>query len=193
MLFLLKRRWRPALVGLAALATLGLGLRRLVPDPPPVKFSATAVWLGIATFCAVALCDGLLHGLFCLFSGRSYRERFQELAEVFRGQPNSAILTGALMAGIGEELVFRGWASAMPMLGLSAGMFGILHHVRASLWPFTLWAMWQGLLFAAALHWTGILTVTMVAHFLHDLAGFLFFRIHNRQAAARKQSYQPAP
>jgi membrane protease YdiL (CAAX protease family) len=60
-------------------------------------------------------------------------------------------------------------------------VFGLLHHIRASLWPFTLWAIWQGLLLAAGLWCTGELAVTMEAHFLHDLIGFLLFLYLNHQ------------
>jgi membrane protease YdiL (CAAX protease family) len=56
-----------------------------------------------------------------------------------------------------------------------------LHHVRRSLWPFTVWAVFQGLLFGTALHATGVLCVPMVAHFLHDLAGFGIFHYLNRK------------
>ena len=54
----------------------------------------------------------LLHGLFCLLFGAAYRRRHRELVEVFRGQSTAAILAGAAMAGLGEELVFRGLSTS---------------------------------------------------------------------------------
>jgi membrane protease YdiL (CAAX protease family) len=187
MLFLLKRRWQTALAGLAVLAALGLGLRGLLRDVPPLGFSAEAVLLGAGVFAAVLASDVALHGLFCLGFGAAYRRRHRELAEVFRGQSLAAILAGSLMAGVGEELVFRGLGSGPVYLTVAAVLFGGLHHIRASLWPFTPWAVYQGLLFAATLYLTGLLAVTMVAHFLHDLAGFMLFRyLHGRAP-------QPAP
>ncbi len=183
MLFLLKRRWQTALGGLVVLAALGLGLRAAAPEPTPVGFSAEHVALGAAVFAGVLCSDATLHGLFLLVFGRPYRRRHRELAEVFRGQRFGAILAGALMAGVGEELVFRGVSTDPVYLGTAAVVFGLLHHIRMSLWPFTLWAVYQGLLFALALHLTQTLTVTMTAHFLHDLAGFLLFAYLNRRAA----------
>ena len=106
------------------------------------------------------------------------------MAAVFRGQSLAAILAGAAMAGAGEELVFRGPSAAPAYLIASAVVFGRLHHVRRSLWPFTAWAAWQGLLLAAAVYLTGDLFVSMVAHFLHDLTGFLIFRYLNRHSEA---------
>src|SRR5438552_7243135 len=103
MLFLLKRRWQTALAGLAVLVALGLGLRRLLPEAPPLDFSAEAVLLGVGVFAAVLCSDVILHGLFCLVFGSPYRRRHREFAAVFRRQSTAAILAGALMAGVGEE------------------------------------------------------------------------------------------
>jgi membrane protease YdiL (CAAX protease family) len=176
MLFLLKRTWLGGLAGLAILAALGLGLRHLLPDVPSINPSFHNILLGVAVVSAVLLCDVSLHGLFCLVFAEPYRRRHRELAEVFRGQSFAAILAGAAMAGLGEELVFRGLSTDGRVLMVSAVVFGLLHHIRRSLWPFTLWAVWQGLLFAAALWYFRELSVTMTAHFLHDFSGFLIFR-----------------
>ncbi|HZT82399.1 MAG TPA: CPBP family intramembrane glutamic endopeptidase [Gemmataceae bacterium] len=184
MLFLLKRTWPPALAALAALAGLGLALRDLLGTGAPLGLSAESVLAGVIAFGAVLCSDGLLHGLFCLLFGKPYRTRYRELAAVFRGQTAGAILAGSLMAGAGEEMVFRGLGTGPVYLIGSAVAFGLLHHARRDLWPFTLWAMWQGLLFALALWLTQRLCVPMTAHFLHDVTGFLVFRWVNRQPAA---------
>ncbi|HEV3260312.1 MAG TPA: CPBP family glutamic-type intramembrane protease [Gemmataceae bacterium] len=181
MLFLLKRTWPGGLVGLAVLAALGFGLRALLADAPQPTVSATAALLGIGLFGVVVTSDVLLHGTFCLTFGEPYKRRHRELAAVFRGQTTAAILAGAAMAGVGEELVFRGLSLSPYYLAGAAVVFGVLHHIRRSLWPFTLWAIWQGLLLAAGLYCTRNLFVTMEAHFLHDLAGFLIFRTLNRR------------
>jgi membrane protease YdiL (CAAX protease family) len=184
MLFLLKRTWPGGLAGLASLALLGLVLRHLLPAVPPIDPSWQNVLLGVGVVGAVLMSDVTLHGLFCLLFGATYRHRHRELAEVFRGQSLAAILAGAAMAGLGEELVFRGLSADGRYLIASAVAFGLLHHVRGSLWPFTAWAIWQGLLFAAALWYFEKLSVTMTAHFLHDLSGFLIFRRLNAAGPA---------
>ncbi len=176
MLFLLKRTCLGGLVGLACLAALGLGLRHLLPAVPPIEPSWHNVLLGVAVVGAVLFSDVSLHGLFCLVFGATYRRRHRELAAVFRGQSLAAILVGAAMAGLGEELVFRGLSADGRFLVASAIVFGLLHHIRRSLWPFTLWAVWEGFLFAAALWYFRELSITMTAHFLHDFSGFLIFR-----------------
>ncbi len=181
MLFLLKRTGAGSLAGLAVLAALGLVLRPVVPAPAPFNLSLHTVGLGVLAFAVVLTSDAVIHGLLWVAFGERYLRRQRELADVFEGQTFVAILAGALMAGAGEELVFRGLGTGTAYLGASAVVFGLLHHIRASLWPFTAWAIWQGVLFAVALRATESLAVTMVAHFLHDLTGFLVFRYLRRR------------
>jgi membrane protease YdiL (CAAX protease family) len=180
MLFLLKRTWPLALGGLLVLAALGIVLRESLGIGPDLGFSVRALLLGVAVVSGVLVSDASLHGLFYLLFGESYQRRHLQLVALFRGQRMAAILAGAAMAGIGEELVFRGLGTSLVYLCGAAVVFGLLHHVRRELWPFTIWAIWQGLLFAAALYATQMLFVTMVAHFLHDLAGFMIFRYLNK-------------
>ncbi|HMF11684.1 MAG TPA: CPBP family intramembrane glutamic endopeptidase [Gemmataceae bacterium] len=161
------------------LTAIGLGVRLAFEAGPELGVSIRALALGIAVFGIVLASDVSLHGLFCLLFGTRYRRRHRELAAVFRDQRLSAILAGSLMAGVGEELVFRGLSESHVYLVGGALAFGVLHHVRRDLWPFTVWAVWQGLLFASVVYLTEMLAVTMVAHFLHDLAGFLIFRYVN--------------
>src|SRR5262245_1127994 len=176
MLFLAKRNVIGALAGLLVCVLLGVARRAMLPNPPPIEPSVKPVRLGVLVVSLVLCSDGLIHGALLLLFGEKYRRRHRELTDVFSGQTYAAMFAGALMAGAGEELVFRGLSTHPAYLGASAVVFGLLHHIRRDLWPFTLWAIWQGVLFGIALNWTGVLGVTMVAHFLHDLSGFLLFR-----------------
>ncbi len=180
MLFLLKRSLASSLSALVVLVLLGLGLRQVVPSPTPLQFSFPLALTGVAICAGVICIDGLIHGSFWLLLGPWYLQRYEELAGLFRQQGLAGMAGGALLAGLGEELLFRGLTlSPLPLLGLAV-LFGLLHHVRRELWLFTLWSIWEGLLFAGALLWVGTLLPTMVAHFLHDLIGFLIFRRVNR-------------
>jgi hypothetical protein len=183
MLFLVKRTWAGSLATLALLVPIGLGLRWWLGTGPAWGLSPGNALLGAGVVAVVLGSDGLLHGLFLLAFGERYRRRHRELAAVFRGQTLTAVVAGALLAGAGEELVFRGASADLRYLVPAAALFGLLHHVRRSLWPFTAWAVWQGLLFAAALYLFEALFVTMVAHLLHDFTGFLLFRHLNRSPA----------
>jgi membrane protease YdiL (CAAX protease family) len=176
MLFLCKRSVSSSIVVLAALLGLALLLRRTLATGPLVEWSLPALATGLVVYGLVLLSDGLLHQSFRFALGEPYRERFHELAEVFRKQSAAAMFAGALLAGLGEEAFFRGIGTDPVILALGAVMFGLLHHIRRRLWLFTLWAGYEGFLFAAALYVTQNLAVTMVAHFLHDLTGFGIFR-----------------
>ena len=186
MLFILKRHGTSALLGLALLSLIGLGVRWFELGPP-VGLSPRAVWLGFAVVAVVFVSDLAIHGLLYVFWGAEYRHRHRQLARIFQSQTRFAIMIGALMAGVGEELVFRGGSPSPVFLFGGAVVFGLLHHIRRELWPFTLWAIWQGVLFAAAVYVTEMLTVTMVAHFLHDFIGFLIFRHINRVDSLAKR------
>ncbi len=181
MLFLLKRTWPPALITLVVLASLGLGLRQVLPAVTPMTLNPLHALLGVAVVVVVLVSDATIHGILCLLFGERYKQRHRELAAVFRGQSFAAIVAGATLAGVGEELLFRGLSTELAYLLPSAVAFGLLHYIRLSLWPFTLWAIWEGLLFAFALWYFQDLVVTMVAHFLHDFGGFLIFRYLNSQ------------
>ncbi len=185
MLVLVKRTWPPALIALVVLACLGLGLRPFLPAVTPITFSLRNTALGVAVVAVALVSDATLHGVFGLIFAERYKQRHRELAAIFRGQSFAAILAGAALAGIGEELIFRGMSTELAYLLPSAVAFGLLHHIRRSLWPFTLWAVWEGLLFASALWYFQDLVVTMVAHFLHDFAGFLIFRYLNFRESVR--------
>jgi hypothetical protein len=180
MLFLLKRTWPGALAGWLVLAILGLSLRPLFETAPALGISWHSAALGLGVVSAVLVSDLLLHGLFLLAFGNRFRQRHRQLAAVFKDQSLTAIVFGAAMAGGGEEWLFRGLSTEPPYLIGAAVLFGLLHHIRGPLWPFTVWSIYQGLLFAAVLYLTQCLFVTMLAHFLHDLAGFLVFRYLNR-------------
>jgi membrane protease YdiL (CAAX protease family) len=181
MLFLLKSTWLGGLLGLILLTLLGLAGNHLASNPWPVELTFSDIGSGVVTVGLVLLSDGLIHGTLSLLFGERYRHKHRELAGLFRGQTFLAMVLGALMAGIGEELCFRSLDQGEVYLFGSAMVFGLLHHIRTSLWPFTLWSIWQGVLFALALLHFQHLGVTMTAHFLHDLLGFLLFRyLYNR-------------
>jgi hypothetical protein len=185
MFFLLKRTVPGGLAGLACLLLLG-GVLRWAESQGPPQFSTGAVLTGLAALGVVLLSDGVLHGGLLLTFGAAYRRRYRELAGLFRHQSVAAMLTGAAMAGLGEELVFRGSGTGPYYLFGMAFVFAAVHHLRGELWPFTFWSLWEGILFALVMLFSGELVACMVAHFLHDLIGFLLFRFENHRVAEEK-------
>ncbi len=176
MLFLLKRTWRGGLAGFVVLTLLGLALRELVPHPLPLTISLEDAGWGVVAVGCVLVSDGLIHAVLLLLVGEPYRKKHRALVAVFKGQTLAAILCGSVMAGVGEELCFRSLDGGPIYLFASAFVFGALHHVNRSLLLITVWSIWQGVLFAVTMLITQRIGVTMTAHFLHDLTGFLMFR-----------------
>jgi membrane protease YdiL (CAAX protease family) len=146
-------------------------------SPPELSFDIIDVRDGLLVCAAVLVSDVTIHGLLMVVLGDWYLRRNRDLAGLFREQSLLAIFIGSLMAGIGEELLFRGLDPGLGFLIAAGIVFGLLHHISGPLWPFTLWAVWQGLFFALAMLHFQRIGVTMIAHFLHDLVGFLVFRI----------------
>jgi membrane protease YdiL (CAAX protease family) len=176
MLFLLKRRWQTSLAALFVLATVGLSLRHGLGEGPAFDVTLVNTVLALAALEVLLLSDALIYISLRLLFRDTFQGRYLELAHIFQGQTWSALVPGACLAGVGEELIFRGVSIRPVYLVGAAVLFGLLHHVRRSLWPFTVWSIWQGLLLASVVYFTGSLWVTMVAHFLHDFIGFLVFR-----------------
>lgn len=191
MLFLCKRSVSRSGLFLAAFLGLALALRWLLGTGPPVAWSARALGAGLVVCGVVLLSDGMFHQCLGLTLGAAYRRRFLELAFIFRGQTTAAIFAGALLAGLGEEPLFRGISTNPIVLAIGAVVFGLLHHIRRGLWPFTLWSIYEGLLFAVALYVTQNLVVVMVAHFLHDLTGFCIFRRIRADYSGNQESISP--
>lgn len=97
----------------------------------------------------------------------------QHLLPLFRGAPRGTVLAVSLMAGIGEELLFRGviqmalegWLGAVGGLLLASLLFGLAHALTLGYFLLaTLIGIYLGLLY----QWTGNLLVPMLAHALYD-------------------------
>jgi hypothetical protein len=80
MLFLVKRSWHSGLAALALLTLLGLGLRHILADVPPLEVSGISLALGGGLFLALLVSDITVHGLLSLLIGQRYGGRLRELA-----------------------------------------------------------------------------------------------------------------
>ncbi|MFW6124910.1 MAG: type II CAAX prenyl endopeptidase Rce1 family protein [Pirellulales bacterium] len=175
MLFLAKKRVIPAVVLLAVFAVVGLVVRRWLPSPTPIAPDGTALGLGVFAAAVMLALDGLLHMLGVRWGGAPYARRLANLYETFRGQTYAAAFAGALLAA-GEEWIFRGLDDRAVPLALAALVFGLCHYLPRAGWLFAVWAVWEGVVLASVVGMTGNLAVSMTAHGVHDLAGFLWFR-----------------
>jgi membrane protease YdiL (CAAX protease family) len=192
MLFSAKNRVGTAVALWMVLAGAAWGARAALELPWRLNVSPVVALEAAFGFCALVVCDGLVHGALLLLFGERYRARWLALAEFFRPQGAWEIAAGGLLAGGGEEPFFRGVllqglmsrAELGPAgaVGLSALLFGALHTVRdRRVAPFALWAALQGVLLGSLYVTTGSLAATMLVHAAHDVTGFCLFALARRR------------
>jgi len=100
----------------------------------------------------------------------AYRESIDPVVrQVFGGADLPVLLTVSLMAGVSEELLFRGVLQELIGLVPAAALFGFLHWgFRRELWTYGATAVFLGLALGLAYRWSGHLLVPMTAHAAYD-------------------------
>jgi membrane protease YdiL (CAAX protease family) len=191
MLFSVKNRLLPTLLTLAALAGAALAAKSLLGLRWNLALSPALPFQVALGFGAILLSDGMVHGALSLLGRKGYLDRYRALVEYFRPQGPLEIAAGGLMAGAGEEPLFRGvilqglisraGLGPVPAILLTALLFGAMHRMPdRRLAPFALWAVLQGLVLGAVYVLTGSLLVPMLIHLAHDISGFSVFAIQRR-------------
>jgi membrane protease YdiL (CAAX protease family) len=187
MLFAIKNRLIPTLLLLFLFIAAAIYLRDALGltwhyELVPIDFLLAAF--------VMAASDGLLHAFLAWTLGAAYLSRFRALVHYFRPQHAPEIVAGGLLAG-GEELIFRGvlleglqsLAGIPPVaaVGVAALVFGLLHALpNKTLFPFTFWAIWEGVLLGGVYVLSGSLVVVVLLHVLHDIGGFSVFAYQRR-------------
>ncbi len=148
-----------------------------------------------------ALAKGVIATLpMLLFFGAVARMRFAWVREIedkirtvllpmFRNSGRMAIIWVALLAGIAEELLFRGviqaglesWLGEATGLLLASLVFGLVHYItRAYFILATLMGLYLGLLY----QWTGNLLVPVLVHALYDWIALEWYLHRERRREA---------
>jgi membrane protease YdiL (CAAX protease family) len=180
MLFAVKNLFWPSLLLLGVLLAVFFAVKS--PEAQMISFHSGLLVSLAGGIGLMAASDIFLHTLFRLVLGTPYRKCYAAFVEYFRPQGAREIIAGGLLAG-GEELIFRGIllqvlissAGLRPYIALaiSSLVFALFHLLPARrLWPFALWALWEGGLLGWVYLWSGSLLVCVVLHILHDVAGF---------------------
>lgn len=169
-------------LGLVALA-LALGLLPGLEPLARLRFDLQGLWLGLAAALPPLAALGLLHRFGAGWAWvRELDALMRQLTrQLWRGAPRGAVLAVALLAGIGEELIFRGlvqdglegWLGAPLALWVSALLFGLLHAMTPAYFVLaTLMGLYLGLSYLAS----GNLLVPILAHAAYDWAVFQYYR-----------------
>lgn len=190
MLFLVKRRFWPALATAVAFALLAIVARHALGLNWNGSLRAVDLACGAVAGLALAGSDGALQALLTRIWGERYLSRYRALVEVFRQQRAPQIAMGGVLAAA-EELVFRGvmlewllsathWPTAVAWVATAAA-FAVPHVIPdRKLAPFVVWAFWEGLLLNGVYIWSGSLAVSALVHAAHDICGFSVFAWQRR-------------
>lgn len=170
-------RW--LLVPELVLGTVGLLWAFFGAEPGPHYRLSAGVVLAAAGYTAAFTLFNF--GLF--FAGRRYRFASsvyafleEDIFPVVRGASLAELVVGASMAGLAEELFFRG--VLQPRIGLFGAnvVFGILHGPSRGLLPLAVWAGVAGYVLGLLYDATGNLALPTLVHALYDLVALLYVR-----------------
>jgi membrane protease YdiL (CAAX protease family) len=180
MLFWAKKTTARGLLTLLVLVAVTYGLSIAAGVSPTSRLGPLALRLGVVAWLVILASDFVIHTALTWLGGDRYRKFGVEFQGYFDGMTPAACLVGGLVAGLGEEPLFRGvllplFSAPSPAVGLlvTALLFGAAHFIRPSLRLLAVWAAWQGVLLGSAFLLTGSLAAVMLAHFLHDTTAFL--------------------
>jgi membrane protease YdiL (CAAX protease family) len=196
MLFSVKNRWGPTLLLLAVFASGSLAARALLGLSPRLSPYPGLIRDTLLGLTLLLVGDALLHGALQLALRARYLHAYSSLAAYFQPQRPREILASGMLAGGGEELLFRGvlLPALIERVGVGLGiavlltafLFGTMHLLPdRRLRLFAVWAVWQGVLLGALFLWTGSLLVPMLVHGAHDTIGFSLFAWERRRAPTR--------
>jgi hypothetical protein len=157
-------------VAVAVAAWTGEPLRAGAPGP------GTA-W-GIAAALALAFVNlAFLRARWNVWPGGALRHVCRQIVRpLFEHVGAGHILVVSALAGLGEELLFRG--ALQPHVGWLAAslVFGGVHVAGRGFVGYGLWAACIGALFGGLMEWTGGLTAPIVAHAVYDALALAYVR-----------------
>lgn len=186
---------RPRIVWVGTLFEGGLGLLAwglgwLLQQPPLERFrwDSTDAWWGV-----LATVPMLLVFLACVRWPVGSLRRIKQIADEFIrplfedcSLPGLALLAAA--AGIGEEMLFRGflqtacvrWLDLWPGVALASVLFGLLHLITPT---YAVVASLLGLFLGVVYLFTANLLTVIVAHALYDFLALVYIAKFRRDEA----------
>ncbi|MFW5926495.1 MAG: CPBP family intramembrane glutamic endopeptidase [Wenzhouxiangella sp.] len=113
----------------------------------------------------------------------------QVLVPLFRGAPLGAIVLVSVLAGIGEELLFRGviqdglalWFGPVPAIVAASLLFGLAHAITPAYFVI---ATVMGAYLGAIYHLSDNLLIPVIVHALYDWIAIHFYIRRARRLAA---------
>ncbi len=172
-----------------ALLVLAWGLGLLLGTPFVEQTFVTGPALGLGIAATMPLFLGLywtIHATWPVLV-RLRRVIEEQVIPLFAGCTVWGIATISILAGIGEEALFRGviqtnlagLTGVVPALLITSALFGLVHFVTST---YAVMAGLIGLYLGVISIWSGNLFVPMVIHALYDFVALMFLARYMRPA-----------
>jgi membrane protease YdiL (CAAX protease family) len=97
-----------------------------------------------------------------------------EVFPLFHRVPIGGLVLLSVLAGLGEELLFRGVLQKELGIWIASAAFGLLHGPSRELWPLALWATGMGIALGVLYQASGNLFVPAFTHALYDGAALIY-------------------
>lgn len=167
-----------ALLTQGTLIVVAYGLSRLLDIAPAWGHPPRDIAAGLAGALLLALANYvLLTRAPSNWLVDGVREVYHEvLVPLFSRFNTPSIVVVGVVAGIGEEWLFRG--VLQPIVGwiVASVAFGLAHVGARTMLPFGVWASGMGFLLGGLAVLTGGLTAPMVAHGVYDMLALAYLR-----------------
>ena len=197
MIFRIKLHWWSSLAAAALMLAAAWAMCpeqtwQELPQRLAGRFNSIPAAVGAGALAALGcmVANFLVHQVLHFSLGASYDKAFQTFAlDVIRNMRAIEAVAGGVMAGVGEEPLFRGvvlgWFPS-PVVGVAvaAVLFGLAHYLDRRYFWFFVWGIGEGIVFGTLFVTTGSILVPVVAHGLFDTVGFAYF-IRLRRLANR--------
>jgi CAAX protease family protein len=178
MLFYVKQHARiaaPVMIGLILVSNLWANVRG-IDLGQSFSLDLLSIILAALGLALSASIDTTIYLVNWIIGFRPFLSAFDaSFGRIFAKVSIPAIITGGLLAGLGEETFFRGILLHEWGLLLSAIVFALAHAGRG-LNLLTGWALIEGLLFGWLYQVSGNLLVPMIVHAMHDAVGMFVGR-----------------
>lgn len=182
MLFYAKKSPPSQLAALALLCLAARGIADLHDIPWNLWLDAGVCIGAVAAWAGVGFADGLSAIAHRLVAGHAFLAHIlSTLADIFASLRWPGVIGAGLLAGVGEELFFRG--TLQPWIGLPATvlLFTLAHIGSRPLLRLALWTALEGIWFGLLYTYTGNLLYPMLVHGLHDIGGILVIQYLSRR------------
>ncbi len=182
MLFYAKKTVTGQIITLCSLLIVSGLLTAILQTNVSIQASVEAVLLSLAALTVVGLIDGLTLLLHMLTAGSAFvREIYSTLEGIFGKLSPVEVIGAGIVAGAGEELLFRGIAQNHLGLPAAIALFTLAHMGTRPLLRLLLWTALEGLWFGLLYARTQNLLYPMIVHSLHDIIGILVIQQFSRR------------